>query len=215
MRAAYINMTDVNDTCPQALNYTVVSSTRMCSRSLFGVAGCTSVTYPTHGIPYTKVCGRARGYQFEHTGGFYNAILLFKGLEDSYVSGVSVINGSPRNHIWTFAAGYSKDYSYGHANCPCAHYPGPASPSFVGESYFCESGNLGMLEREWSLDDPLWDSQGCGSGSNCCNRGGPWFTTTLNQEVSDDIEMRLCHTEVSRDVQTESTGVEQLEIFIY
>ena len=69
-------------------------------------------------------------------------------------------------------------------------YPGTAAPSFVGENFFCESGNSGPYESKWYLDDPLWDSQGCASGSTCCDRGGPWFTTTLSEEVSDDIEVR-------------------------
>ena len=122
-------------------------------------------------------------------------------------------HGSPRNHIWTFAAGYSKNYSYTYANCPCAApYPGPAAPPFVGEKYFCASGNIGPYESQWYLDDPLWDSQGCASGSTCCDRGGPWFSTTLSQEVSNDIEMRMClhHSSVYENI-----GVDQLEILIY
>ena len=62
MRAAYIDMTDVNNTCPQGLTYTVASSTRMCTRSHTDYINCSSVTFPTHGVPYTKVCGRTRGY---------------------------------------------------------------------------------------------------------------------------------------------------------
>ena len=52
MRAAYIDMTNENNTCPQGLNYTVVSSTRMhtCYHD------CSSVTFPTHGVPYTVCC---------------------------------------------------------------------------------------------------------------------------------------------------------------
>ena len=55
MRAAYIDMTNENNTCPQGLTYTVVSSTRMCTRSLTGPNICSSLTFPTHAVPYTKV----------------------------------------------------------------------------------------------------------------------------------------------------------------
>ena len=182
MRAAYIDMTNENNTCPQGLNYTVASSTRMCSRSHTGWISCSSLTFPTHGVPYTKVCGRARGYQFRATPAFYNQFHnQGQTLDSTYVSGLSVTYGSPRSHIWTFAAGYSKDTGYTCCNCPCASpYPGPAAPPFVGENVFCESGNIGPLDvpYQWYLDDPLWDSQGCASGSTCCDRGGPWFTTT-------------------------------------
>ena len=128
------------------------------------------------------------------------------------MSGLSVTYGSPRSHIWTFAAGYSKDYYDGCCNCPCASLPGEAAPPFVGENIFCESGNTGPYESQWYLDDPLWDSQGCANGSTCCDRGGPWFTTTLSQEVRDDIEVRMCS---SYSLPDENIGVNELEIYIY
>ena len=113
---------------------------------------------------------------------------LFWSDHSAYVSGLSVTYGSPRSHIWTFAAGYSKNYNY---NCNCALHPGVAATPFVGENTFCESGNTGPYESQWYLDDPLWDSQGCVSGSTCC-RGSLRFTTTASQKVRDDIEKRIC-----------------------
>ena len=215
MRAGYIDMTNENNTCPHGLNYTVASSTRMCTRSHTDRVNCSSVTFPTHGVPYTKVCGRARGYQYYGPLAFHN--FHYAGqttLDSAYVSGLSVTYGSPRSHIWTFAAMRSKDHDYTCCNCPCASpNPGPAPPPFVGENVFCESGNSGPLEyRQWYLDDPLWDSQGCASGSTCCDRGGPWFTTTLSQEVRDDIEMRMCSYQ---SPLSENFGVDELEIYIY
>ena len=106
--------------------------------------------------------------------------------------------GSPRS--WTFAAGLSKNYSYG-----CC--------TFIGrEHFFCESANSGPFENQWYLDDPLWDSQGCDRNSTCCDRGGPWFTTTLSQEVSNDIEVRMCSYS---DLSVDNLGVDELEIYIY
>ena len=211
MRAAYIDMTNENNTCPQGLTYTVVSSTRMCTRSHTDYINCSSVTFPTHGVPYTKVCGRAQGYQYYATPAFANYHYAAQTtLDSAYVSGLSVTYGSPRSHIWTFGAGLSKGHNYPCCNCPCASpYPGPAAPPFVGENVFCETGNTGS---QWYLDDPLWDSQGCVSGSTCCDRGGPWFATTLSQEVRDDIEVRMCLHHV---LSTENIGVDELEIYIY
>ena len=213
MRAAYIDMTNENSTCPQGLTYTVVDSTRMCSRSHTDKCSCSSLTFPTHGVPYTKVCGRARGYHYKNTPAFYNYHYQSQTtLDSAYVSGLSVTYGSPRSHIWTFVSGESKDYNYC-CNCPCASpYPGVAAPQFVGENIFCESGNSGPRDDHWYLDDPLWDSQGCASGSTCCDRGGPWFTTTLSQEVSDDIEVRMCSY---NSLLYENLGVDELEIYIY
>ena len=217
MRAAYIDMTNENNTCPQGLNYTVASSTRMCTRSHTGSISCCSVTFPTHGVPYTKVCGRAHGYQFFSASAFHTYTYDDQTtLDSSYVSGLSVTYGSPRNHIWTFAAGWPPGTYYyydRHFNCLCDDNLGPAVPPFVGENYFCESEGTvggGHLQRVWDLDDPLWDSQGCRSWSTCCDRGGPWFTTTLSQEVRDDIEVRMCNNDINDDI-----GVDQFEILIY
>ena len=185
------------------LTYCTQNSARICSSSI-SIGGCTSVNFSTFGVPFTKVCGRALGYQYGHIDAFNGG-----SIDSYYVEGLSVPHGTPRNHIWTFAAGYSKDNSQ-YRNCPCASpYPGQAAPSFVGEKYFCESGNTGQWESLWYLDDPLWDTQGCASGSTCCDRGGPWFTTTLSEEVSDDIEVRWCS-----NINGEESGVEQLEIYI-
>ena len=179
MRAAYIDMTNENNTCPQGLNYTVVNTTRMCTRSdTINYYVCTSVTFPTHGVPYKKVCGKAHGYQFYYAFAFHNFYLGQTTLDSSYVSGLSVTYGSPRNHIWTFASGWpgnSYYYDAGYFNCPCADILGPDVPPFVEENYFCESGGnttIGYPDQVWHLDDPLWDSQGCSNGSTCCDRGG-------------------------------------------
>ena len=84
--------------------------------------------------------------------------------------------------------------------------------AFVGNSYFCESGTTGSLKTSGIYPtDPVWDSQGCVSGSACCDRGGPWFTATLIGEVRGDIEVRVCHT--NYDIY--DIGLDQLEIFIY
>jgi len=211
MRAAYIDMTDVNNTCPQGLIESIHSSKRMCTRSNAN-AGCSSVTFPSHKLPYTKVCGRARGYQFRSTDGFATYTVHGTSLNSYYLDGLSITYGSPRNHIWSFAAGISKDRNLGPSNCPCAATrQGASVPPFVGRNYFCESGNTGPQEAQWYLDDPLWDSQGCASGSTCCNRGGPWFTTTLGQEVRDDTEVRVCSNEIKSH---EDIGLDQLEILV-
>ena len=207
MRAAYIDMTNVKSTCPQGLTQITVNSIRMCTYVRTG-GGCTSVTFQTHALPYTKVCGRARGYQFGSPDGFLGGT----SPDSSYADGLLLSYGSPRNHIWTFAVGVSKDYkSAACCNCPCALYTNQNASQFVGDSYFCESAVTGQWQPQWYFDDPLWDSQGCVGGSTCCDRGGPWFTTTLSQEVRDDIEVRICFNEARSN---EDIGLDQLEIMV-
>ena len=238
MRVAYIDMLQQNKTCPQGLANTSVTThtcskvaeketciplTRnMCTRSHTDNYSCSSVTFPTHGVNYTKVCGQARGYQYRYTPAFRGSHFDGEGflstatLNDAYVSGLSVTYGNPpnRNHIWTFAAGWSKNHTYSTTNCPCALHEGPVQPPFVGENYTCESGSTGPVERmRWRFDNTLWDTMDCAPEKECCKRkSDPWFTVTLGKEVSDDIEVRLCHY---FDNRTENIGVEELEIYIY
>ena len=106
------------------------------------------------------------------------------------MSGLSVTRGKKgkRKHIWTVAAEYSKNAS-GNAslNCPCALYTGTHPPPFVGNNFFCESENPDERQSYpfQRVNDPLWDSQGCPAGSTCCDRGGPWFTTTVTKKKEE------------------------------
>ena len=99
-------------------------------------------------MPYTKVCGRAHGYQYNAGEAFFRG---GNSLDSYYVDGLSLTYGSPRQHIWTFAVGYTK-LSYTRENCPCAR-GGTTSPSIVGSDYFCESGtNHRMRTPQWHLE---------------------------------------------------------------
>ena len=233
MRVAYIDADNDTRSCNKwELNHTVKNlcpanssecppqELYMCTRSPPYKHGCSSVTFPTHGVPYTKVCGRAQGYQIGNVSAFYSYKHREQDLESAYVSGLSVTRGEEgkRKHIWTFAAGYSKNSS-GNAslNCPCAIHKGPDPPKFVDENYFCETGNLD--ERQYPDDPPdiLWDSKKC----TCCKRDDPWFATTVNSKlenekssVREDIEVRLCQYS-SENVSEEDIGLKELEIYIY
>ena len=205
-RVAYINMADDGATCPDTLRL-ITSPKNLCTRASSGGGSCSSVTYPTHRMKYHKVCGQAVGYQYWNTDAFHGP----KDINSYYVDGMSITYGSPRKHIWTYAVGLSDDYNYPKWNCPCAKYPGPSPPVFVGDHYYCESGNTGAYENTVYVNDPLWDGEGCGSGNNCCAQPGmPWFCRTLPQEVEGDIEVRLCANEGNN----ENLYLELLEIYI-
>ena len=82
------------------------------------------------------------------------------------------------------------------------------------ESIQLISGITGQWEDNIhiALDDLLWDGDECGSGNNCCNQTGmPWFYRILPQEVSDDIEVRLCANE---DIDNEEIYVDLVEIYV-
>ena len=198
-RVAYLNMSDPNQQCPSNWNLTT-SPVRGCGRSSAGFFTCDSSFYPVLGRTYSSVCGRVLAYQRGVTLGF-NAALQYgrNTIDASYVSGVSVTHGpaGSRQHIWTFVAAIGEHLSYnGIHNCPCTNtnvtWPYQV-PSFIGNDYFCDTGNRGSGYRAdiYYTNDPLWDGEGCGSASTCCEY--KWFCKSLPQPTSDDLELRLCN----------------------
>ena len=208
MRIAYVNMSEDKSTCPSPL-VRHSSDKNLCGRATD--SSITSLTFPTFGIGYNRICGQAVGYQHSSMDGFQRR----GSIESHYVDGISITYGSPRQHVWTYAVGLSDDTDYGGKyNCPCAKYPGARAPGFVGEHYYCESGRLGYHSQSARLllEDPLWDGEGCSDGNGCCgNAGMPWFCRTLPQEAQDDVEVRLCSDQPRSN---EDVWLELLELYV-
>ena len=162
---------------------------------------------------YNRVCGQVIGYQFGHTDAFH------PGQSDHpYVDGVSITHGSPRQHVWTYAAAHDEAltnrYHQEYTACPCFNPSVPFTgviPDFVGEDYYCETGSRNEAERRYYFDDPLWDGEGCEGENECCDRGGPWFCKQLPQPTQDDIEMRVCTNSNNSD---EDVVLEQIKLYI-
>ena len=125
-------------------------------------------------------------------------------------------HGAPRNHVWTLVAGLSEGgYIVQGANCPCSnssHLNNIFPPSFVGNSYYCESGNPTNTFAAYRLypTDPLWDGQQC--EGQCCSDGKspPWFSVDLPNPATDDIEVRICSPEGSHD----DVAIQLLELYV-
>ena len=140
-------------------------------------------------------------------------------IDSYYVDGVSLTHGPPgaRQHIWTFAGGIL-ELGELRNDCPCANRESRIYvPSFVGNDYFCESGNHGTTwDYVLYASDPLWDGRGCGSPP-CCELSyppgvtAPWFCKQLPQATTDDIEVRIC---ADQDANDEDTPVELMELYI-
>ena len=114
MRVAKLDMTDSDQQCPSGLRQRTDGNIRTCVRSSDS-AGCSSVTFPTSNIQYSRVCGRIIAYQIGATNAFEG-----DSISSAYVDGVSLTHGNPRQHIWTFVAALDNeasttDYNY----CPC------------------------------------------------------------------------------------------------
>ncbi len=167
----------------------------MCDRT--AAPGCTSITFPAHSVQYRRVCGQVRAYQDKTPDAFepyYNDPSVT--IDGTYVDGLSITHGSaPRTHIWTFAAAVDELRSQ-HYVCPCTKTDSPYTglvPPFIGTDYFCDTGSRGRYQGRFYPEDPLWDGEGCGPTSSCCQfNSPPWFCKELPQSTTDDIEIRVC-----------------------
>ena len=137
-------------------------------------------------------------------------------IDDAYADGVSVTHGSPRQHIWTFAAGGTDGNPAFSGVCPCDASIDIRIPSFVGEDYFCESGINGPWDytRHYTLhsNDTLWDGGDCLPSSTCCSfNNPPYFVKQLSTPTTDDIEVRICNYYMP---QESDIAVEVLELYV-
>ncbi len=215
---AFIDMTNTSQNCPQGLTMTGYSK-RSCGRTHTNEYDCSSVTFPVGGGQYSRVCGRAKAYTWGNLYSFYGYNSDSHGINAPYVDGLSFTHGTPRTHIWTFAAGLYQGTSGNTRSriqrCPCNQGNTYGSPPFVGNDYFCESGvsALFALGRRLHPDDPLWDGQGCIDGNPCCSLNNPpWFSKTLPTPTTDDIEMRLC---LENSATYSNIALEQMELYVY
>ena len=213
-RIVNINIS-AGDDCPGEWRKATQSGVSFCRVASDGQFTCSSAKFSINGISYQRACGRARGYQQGYTWAFYGSRSGFsRTIDEDYVSGLSITYGSnPRQHIWTFASGFSETYSGSCCACPCSVYQGNDPPSFVSKNYYCESGSANYPSGGvYYFNDILWDGAGCTGGSSCCdNTTQPWFYRQLDHTTQDDIEARICAVGpfVSR-----STLIDQLELYI-
>ena len=212
-RIAYLDMTDQMYSCPDGWRY-ITSPNRTCGRALT-TGGCQSVTYSSLGKSYSQVCGRVYGYQYAETDAFW-AYVTNQSLtiDDPYVDGVVITHGNPRNHVWTFASGRS-EYNSGNAHCPCNNGNSEVpTPSWVGQSFFCESGSSNyMFSPTFYSSDLLWDGDRCDTSvTTCCSfNNPPWFCQDLPEATTDDIEVRVCGTEGNSQ---EDSPIELIELYV-
>ena len=214
--AVSLDLSDETTSCPNGWELTT-STPRTCGASVTSNPFCYSATFPVSGGEYNRVCGRIKAYQFNSPGAFTNFFSgTFTEIDDAYAYGVSLTYGSPRNHIWTFAAGSQEIITRSLSVCPCSTSPEILSatnlPPFVGEDFFCESGNnFGMAPPGRLLsDDVLWDGEDCGSVPACCTiNNPPFFTKQLPCPTSEAIEARICG-----DTAMGTVAIERVELYV-
>ena len=161
MRVTELNMTDSSHQCPSGLRERNDSNIRTCVRSEAS-AGCSSIIFSSPNIAYSRICGRIQAYQINSTNAFRGR--SDADIDSAYVDGVSLTLGTPREHIWTFAATLDVRGSSPSSTCPCngtLEYE-TRSPAFVGIDYFCDSGTQSYsssTQNQFYSHHPLWDER--------------------------------------------------------
>ena len=211
-RVAHLDMSDPREECPGKLREYSANGVRVCGRPVTSTGSCSSVYFDVTADPYSQVGGRITGYQYYTTSAAQAQ--AGRSIDTYYVDGISLTKGSPREHIWTFMTGLNNDNpSLKHA-CPCATQTSQSSPSFVGNNYFCESGNPSSgYPKELHTSDPLWDGKNCGtSEAPCCNVPGiPWFSRNFNTTTTDFLELRVC---CDQDTSDEDSPFGNYELYV-
>ena len=206
-RLAYLDMTDSTQSCPSGFRLYQSGGVRACGRPGTS-ASCVSVQFSSNGISYSQVCGRVVGYQYGHTDAVSD---YHNNINSYYVEGVSITRGSPRQHVWTLMAGITEGNS-GSSSCPCNTGSTVSVVPFIGENYFCESGNTASSTSNiLYTSDSLWDGYNCRSyEAPCCTAPGlPWFYRNYSSTTTDYIELRVCG-----DFSGEDSPVSFYEIYV-
>ena len=213
MRVADIDMTRHKENCPTGFREVTSSGKRMCGGR---DRRCVSTSFSSHGVEYSRVCGRIIGYQFGRTNGLLANHANQRSIDSSFLDGIVLTYGSPRFHIWSFVAGHDQ-INNREENCPCNLETSiqHVIPSYVQNDYFCDSGHNLATQPSliYHVSDPLWDvdGAGCVQGSCCQFNSPPWFCKDLPHPTSEDIELRLCLDDVIAD---EDAPFEVVEIYI-
>ena len=163
-------------------------------------SNCIGLNFPVSGVTsYSHVCGRIEGYAAGTVDGFKRFGSHDGTINGPYLDGISVTHGSPRQHIWSFASGFSSALF----RCPCDNPDrdqAPLPPSYVGENYFCDNEENGAL----------WDGMDCTTPC-CIFNSPPWFSMTLPAPTSDAIEVRICSDQTYVD---EVTNLRSMDIYV-
>ena len=213
-RVVYLNMSNPSQQCPSVWQE-ITTPHRVCGRRS-STGSCEGLNYTTGSVQYDQVCGRMIGYQIGHPNSFFYS--PGRSININYVDGISVTHGSPRQHVWTFAAGIEDQQGRFAGTCPCvtgSTHTGSRIPSFVGQNYFCESGLTQYPSTPGVFfpdGDPLWDGQGCGPTSTCCTfNSPPWFNVQLPSPTTDDIEVRICS---NNGIELEDSPLQLMELYV-
>ena len=166
---------------------------------------CSSLTFSTHGVPYQRVCGMVSGYLRNTSDSplHRDCPSCHGNIDEAYLKGLSITYGSPRTHIWSYVADWTRAGSSHQSRRPCPSASNLQPPDFVGRDHYCELG--GQRQPRNSKD--------CGEVESSHGRcpGMPWFCRELSGPTTEDIELRVC-LDPARD--SEKVFVDVVKLFV-
>ena len=87
--------------------------------------------------------------------------------------------------------------------CPCATGSTVKVPDFIGNNYFCESGNPDKTAVPGKVysGDTLWNMYKCNElEASCCRKDrNEHIYAVLPSSTTDDIEVKVCSDEATSD----------------
>ena len=202
-------MTIPSQNCPSSLQFQQHGDLRLCGKKTNGPS-CDSIAIPANGQSYKKVLGKVKAYQYGSPDCFQ---VHPEDIDSYYVDGISITYGSsPRTHVWTYAAALHQFYPGKNIPNTCPSTGGGAGPwDFVGDDYFCASGNpgLGWQPVQLYTQYPLWSSiQG---SCSFCGKNDLSFCVELETSTDDDLELRVCTDET---LSNEDIRIESIDLYI-
>ena len=183
--------------CPKGFFLKDSQIGKICVRPPSESGGCVSINVLTHNIQYDRVCAGVGALQIGTPDGISGPNRPGT-IDDAYVDGISVTHGkSPRKHIWTFMGSSSEKKPI----CPCATGSTVKVPHFIGNNYFCESGNpdeTAVPGKVYPADE-LWNMHDCNGVEASCVRENNFGYAVLPSSTTDEIELRVCSDEATSD----------------
>ena len=128
-RVSYLNMSDSSSVCPSGTQHFSNGTIIACGIQEPSGPGCVSIPAPTP-HSYSHICGQVAGYQKGSGSGF--TIEMGPSIDSTYVDGVSITRGSPKQHVWSYAIVLQENYLPSDYMCPCNKDSLMKVPSFVG-----------------------------------------------------------------------------------
>ncbi len=170
--------------CPAGLKSKIFEGIRTCVVNEDD-PGCTSVSFGSYGISFSKICGQIRGYGIGTVDGIHNMRPGGYSINDNYLDGVSLSTGD--FHVWSFAAG----------NCWCSQ----VLPHFITGDWTCDGQRC---PGNNFCGNYLWNNTRCGEDVP--------FLKHLPNTTTNGIKMRVCRDE-PRD--NEDIALSNIELYVY